>query len=199
MTEEKEILDPHCETERWWELAKEYPIEAMSSALYWMLILEKPERWEQLQQGNIDDWVSQAAERLPFRERELFAADCAERVLCLYERKFPGDRRVRDAIEARRYYANGRISQEEWEAARKSVNDVASSARAATNDVESRASLSSAIGATETAAADAAAAATWYAAVFAEAYNAESAIAACYAERLWQWERAQAYVRGEVQ
>lgn len=64
-----------------------------------------------------DDKV--AAERLrlvrrvkPIDDRSLrhFAADCAERVLPLFEREHPGDDRPRKAIEAGRLVADGEIS-----------------------------------------------------------------------------------------
>ena len=100
MTEIEEIQNPECDSERWWALAARHPLEAMASALYWMLTLESPERWEKMQRENIGDWLYQATKRLRFRESELFASDCAERVLHLYDREFPGDTRVRDASAA---------------------------------------------------------------------------------------------------
>lgn len=42
----------------------------------------------------------------------MFACDCAERSLSTYESKYPNDKRVRNAIEAARYYGNGHISKE---------------------------------------------------------------------------------------
>lgn len=45
------------------------------------------------------------------RELRLFAVNCAEHVLHLYESAFPGDDRPRKAIQAARDYANGRISR----------------------------------------------------------------------------------------
>jgi len=49
------------------------------------------------------------------REIRLFAADCAESVLHIYENAHPDDDRHRKAIEAARRYANGEISEEELE------------------------------------------------------------------------------------
>ena len=49
------------------------------------------------------------------REIRLFAADCAESVLHIYENAHPDDDRPRKAIEAARRYANGEISKEELE------------------------------------------------------------------------------------
>jgi hypothetical protein len=48
----------------------------------------------------------------------LFAADCAEHVLHLYERDYPDDKRPRAAIEATRAYARGEIAVAAWAAAR---------------------------------------------------------------------------------
>ena len=52
------------------------------------------------------------------REIRLFAADCAESVLHIYEDAHPDDDRPRKAIEAARRYANGEISEEELDEAR---------------------------------------------------------------------------------
>ena len=43
------------------------------------------------------------------RTKRLFAADCAERVLHIYERYYPGDSRVRDVIEISRKVARGEL------------------------------------------------------------------------------------------
>ena len=53
------------------------------------------------------------------------AADYAERVLHIYEDKYPSDNRPRKAIEAARKFADGEISQEELDAA---VRDAAGAA-----------------------------------------------------------------------
>jgi len=140
--------------------------------LYWMLTLESPERWEKLQRQNIGDWVDQAAKRLPFRERELFTADCAEMVLRIYARAHPNDRRVREAIEARRFFANGQISDEEWADAELQVYDAANG----TDDYYAAYAVLSPL----------------YA-VYAVAYPAK------YGERVWQWKRVQQYTRREIQ
>ena len=51
------------------------------------------------------------------RTARLFAADCAERVLHLYESKYPDDSRVRNAIEVARKVANGELDISELAAA----------------------------------------------------------------------------------
>ena len=47
------------------------------------------------------------------KSARLFDADCAERVLSVYEKRHPDDDRPRKAIEATRKYANGEISKGE--------------------------------------------------------------------------------------
>ena len=56
------------------------------------------------------------------RELRLFACDCAEHVLHLYETRHPNDPRSREAIETARRFANGKARKQElraaWDAAR---------------------------------------------------------------------------------
>ena len=52
------------------------------------------------------------------RTARLFACDCAERVLPLYERRYPDDTGPRHAIETARRYAGGQATKEELAAAR---------------------------------------------------------------------------------
>jgi hypothetical protein len=52
------------------------------------------------------------------RTARLFACDCAEHVLSLYEAKYPDDDRPRKAIEVARRYAEGTATREELAAAR---------------------------------------------------------------------------------
>lgn len=51
------------------------------------------------------------------RTARLFACDCAEHVLPIYENKYPGDKRPRQSIEVSRRYANGEATDEELAAA----------------------------------------------------------------------------------
>ena len=70
----------------------------------------------------------------------LFAADCAERVLPIYEERFPGEDRPRKAIEAARKYADKKITKKMLAAARDAAWgaawDVASAARGAASAAE---------------------------------------------------------------
>jgi hypothetical protein len=73
------------------------------------------------------------------RTARLFAADCAERVLPIFEKERPGDDRPRKAIQAARDYANGVIDAAAWAAAWAAARDAAgvaagAAARAAARD-----------------------------------------------------------------
>ena len=72
-----------------------------------------------LESNGINDtiWAFRAVEWKD-KEIRLFAADCAELVLHVYEKQYPRDNRPRKSIQAARDYANGLISEEELHAAR---------------------------------------------------------------------------------
>jgi hypothetical protein len=61
-------------------------------------------------------WALRAVEGKD-KEIRLFAADCAESVLHIYENKYPNDDRPRKTIQAARDYANGVIGKYELDAA----------------------------------------------------------------------------------
>ena len=61
----------------------------------------------------------------------LFAADCAERVLPLFEKERPNDDRPRKAIEAARAYARGEITTYELQRARDAAGQAAAARDAA--------------------------------------------------------------------
>ena len=61
------------------------------------------------------------------RTARLFAADCAEHVLPIFEAAYPNDSRPREALAVARRFADGEATREELTAAR----DAASAARAA--------------------------------------------------------------------
>lgn len=67
----------------------------------------------------IDTWNDRTA--------RLFAADCAERVMHIYEAVYPNDSRPRNAIQAVRDFANGKITKRKlnaaWAAERKWQSD----------------------------------------------------------------------------
>jgi hypothetical protein len=59
------------------------------------------------------------------RTARLFAADCAERALPIFERAYPGDDRPRKAIAAARAFARGEIDSAALSAARRAAEGAA--------------------------------------------------------------------------
>jgi hypothetical protein len=110
------------------------------------------------------------------RVARLFACDCAERVLPIYERDYPDDKRPRHVIEVARLFAEGKTSDRELDAARDAARDAAG-------------------GAAWDAAWSAAWSAAWDAA-WGAAWNAARA-AACDKERKWQIGRLMKYLEGK--
>ncbi len=93
------------------------------------------------------------------RFSRLIACDCAERVLPIYEKRYPDDKRPRLAVGTARLYALGQATRAELDAARDAAGDAArDAARAA------RAAAWDAARAARAAAWDAAWAAAWDAA-----------------------------------
>ena len=133
------------------------------------------EAWAKLQRP---DWMLWLAENrgveLDESKLRLFARDCAEQVLPLFERDYPEDKRPRVAIETARRFANGKATQEELAAARVAARAAAEAA--------ARVAARVAAGA---AAWDAAWAAAWAAAGEAAWAAAEAGAAAWVAAGAW--------------
>jgi len=85
-----------------------------------------------LESNGLDDtiWAFRAVEGKD-KEIRLFAADCAELVLPIFEKQYPDDDRPIKAIQASRDYANGLISSGELAAAGAAAWDASAAARAA--------------------------------------------------------------------
>ena len=108
----------------------------------------------------------------------LFACDCAERVLPLFEKEYPEDKRPRKAIKVARLFAEGKATTQELAAARAAAWDAA---RAAVRDAARDVAWEAARAAVR----DAVAAAAWDA-VWEAARDAARA-----AERTWQSQHLQ--------
>jgi hypothetical protein len=111
------------------------------------------------------------------RTARLFACDCAEMVLPLFEKDYPNDTRPRKAIETARLFADGKASRNELNAARDAAWDAARAAARAAAGGAARA---------------AAGAAAWAAA------GAAAGAAARDAEKKWQTQRLIAYLENKV-
>ena len=113
--------------------------------------------WDKLERP---DWMLWLADKKGLKLDEkglrLFACECAEEVLLIYEREYPKDSRPRKAIETARRYANGEATLEELDAAEDAARDAA-------EDAAEDAARAAALDARD-AALDAAEAAAWAAA-----------------------------------
>ena len=127
------------------------------------------------------------------RTARLFACDCAERVLPIFEKAYPADKRPRQCIETARKFANGKATQEQlnaardaaWAAAWDAAGDAAwAAAGAAARAAAWDAAWAAAWAAAGDAAGAAARAAAWAAA--GAAAGAAARAAARAAERKWQ-------------
>ena len=83
-----------------------------------------------LESNGIEDaiWSLRATTENPDRFARLFACACAERVLPIFEKKHPEDKRPRQAIETARMHANGEATVEELNAAESAAWSAARSA-----------------------------------------------------------------------
>ena len=122
-------------------------------------------------------WVGIAL--LDERSQRLFACDCAEHTLGIFERDYPNDNRPRDTIAVARRFADGDATLEELDAARDAAWDAA---RYAARDAARAAAWDAARAAAWDAARDAARDAAW--------------TAARDAEREWQLETLRRYHHG---
>jgi hypothetical protein len=123
------------------------------------------------------------------RAARLFAADCAERTLPLYEKQLPQDMRPRQAIETARRFANGEATQNDLAAAWAAAGAAAwaaawAAARDAARAAAWAAARAAAWAAAGAAAWDAARAAAW------DAAGAAAGDAARAAERAAAWDAA---------
>ena len=139
--------------------------------------------------ANVDiDYVMWGLQATPKKQKKqvecllaAFACDCAERVLPIFEKQYPDDKRPRNAIEITRQWLRGEVTAAAraaawaaaWDAARDAARDATMAARAA------------AWAADWAAARDSARAAAW--------------AAAWAAEKKWQLKRLTQYLNGEVE
>jgi len=104
----QEIKNLNPCTDRWKNLIKHYP------------------NWEgtpldflKLEHISVEDkqWLFLREEYVPKRELHLYACLCAEQVLHIFEKEYPDDKRPREAIEAKRLWLDGKISDDALDSA----------------------------------------------------------------------------------
>lgn len=157
---------------------------------------EEAQAWaEDLGQAPIEglDPATVLGEELGERAQRLWACDCVERVLHLFELDHPDDHRPREAIRVARLDALGEASKEELDAASCAAFSAESApAKEAARTAARAAARAVVIGAAWHTAFTAARAAGWASA------RGATRIAAWDAERAWQTRRAADYLWAEV-
>jgi len=175
------LENPNCPAALWWELAGKHPFEAMKSSLYPLLTLECPERWATLETahlGDWGDWLRKGMSQLSEKDLRLFGIECAERVLPLFEKEHPTDKRPRQAIEVARKFTRGQATQKQLEHAHQLAIDASVPG---SNAYEAAAAVR-AVTSTP---------------LFAAFYGALAVPVRDFAkERAWQWHRLLEYLRG---
>jgi len=203
LPKKKALAHVNCPPELWWELAALHPMEAQASTLYELITLMEPGKWDELEKANAEKWIDRFMGHLPVPSQHLFSADCAEHVLPFFENVFPDDDRPREAIRMRRVLAQGLTNTAEgsWVAASKAA---AKAGRHAARMAEDSAPASQAVREARWTARGAANAAAGPAVGSSLAYAPAAAAlvfgkgGSAIPERMWQWRRLQAYLRGNA-
>ena len=116
-----------------------YHLCRVEDLVYWLNeeIFEAEGRGEFIRHGDKDVYpearLLRKLDAWNEKSARLFAADCAEYVLHLFEKRHPNDNRPRAAIQAARDFADGKINKEQlatardaaWAAARAAARDAA--------------------------------------------------------------------------
>ena len=105
----------------------------------WENLIEHYPNWEgapldflKLEHISVEEkqWLFLREEYVPKRELHLYACLCAEQVLHIFEKEYPDDKRPREAIEAKRLWLDGKISDD-------ALDSASASARASASDWDS--------------------------------------------------------------
>jgi len=113
----------NCPPDLWWRLAAMCPIEARASVLFDILTLEEPGHWDDLTSNYVETWLVKYIDELPEVSRRLFAADCVERILPIWESLLPGNKLLQQAITAARAYAKKKITKQAMYQVRTALED----------------------------------------------------------------------------
>ena len=100
---------PNCPHEVWWKLASYFPLEAPHSPAGALFLLAEPDRWAQMENDCLEQWIEDGILQLNLSRQQIFAADLTEMVLPLFESHVPSEPRPRNTIEARRQFAHYKI------------------------------------------------------------------------------------------
>ena len=179
-----EASDPNTSPERLLTLAENYPTEVLENTALPLLSLEDANFTRLLHGVVASYWMKSAWSKLSTQARELFAADCIEHVIGVYESVYPKEpeqiEEIWNAIDSRRGFARGKSGRKEWDNDRKTVFELTYTNNYAAGRVAMAASLEDPALAVE------------------EARIARTRPDLIRDEALWQWERMQTYLVSKV-
>jgi len=188
------VAHVNCPVSLWWDLAMVWPLEAQASLLYPLITLEEPGAWAALELANVNVWIRRYSKTLSPSQQRLFACDCADRVLPLYERGLSRSHcEAGNAIQAARDFALGKIDDTALEKAWHLLSVMLPFGDASWQSAGRSAAFAAepAKYSDETNAREASKQA--HLAVYRSQDHAAS-----LQEWIWQWHRLQAYLRGEA-
>lgn len=113
------LQHPNCPPDLWFELAWDRPLEAIQSPAGALHMLEYPERWLALEKSSAGEWIRRVEFSVSDQDLRLFAADCVEHVLPIFQAYpyLPDDcQNAPEAlVTAARRMASGQLSASEWQ------------------------------------------------------------------------------------
>jgi hypothetical protein len=182
---------PNCPAHVWWNIARDYPIEAPETLAGALFLLETPARWIDLEEDHAHLWVNRHVEaehpRCPLRnDLLLFATDCVEHVMPIWEKTHAEDDRPRVLIQTVRDWIRGKATMDTLKAARQEGSYAISAVRSAAQRVAYAANKAALV----TDPFDAAGGAAGFAAEAANEWANEC---------VWQWHRLKEYIAGTAQ
>ena len=118
-------VHPNCPEKLWWYLAERHPVEALANPASQLFLLESPERWAEMEAKQSIYWIIGNEDALPLAAHRLFAVDCAEHVLSVFERQCPQDKRPRHALQVARAFAKGDANDRDLLAAYNEAHEAA--------------------------------------------------------------------------
>jgi hypothetical protein len=104
---------------------------ACSDAIKWVGNRGAQKAWDECESPNWMLWLDRETGLLTDKQRRMLACDFAEKVLPIFEKKYPNDDRPREAIEVARGFVNRKATEKERKAAAAAAADAADAYAAA--------------------------------------------------------------------
>lgn len=127
-TDPRAFMNPNMSPDNLLEGAKIYPWYVEKNPVLTMLSLEDPGSYKRIYGAIIDGWRLSGVDKLSEENKRLLAADCAEHVIHVYERKYYKDKRLQGALDVIRRYAKGKATKQDLIDVNKTVHGMTESA-----------------------------------------------------------------------